>query len=69
MESSLLAEVAPDIVIVPVSPADTAAAQAHLDNLTKPQGRLGRLEELARRLYALRGGAPPPRGGQGCFLW
>ncbi|MCI7567750.1 MAG: nicotinate-nucleotide--dimethylbenzimidazole phosphoribosyltransferase, partial [Desulfovibrio sp.] len=43
MESSLLAEVAPDIVIVPVSPADTAAAQAHLDNLTKPQGSLGRL--------------------------
>ena len=57
--TSLLAEVAPDVAIVPVSPADLAAAQAHLDNLTKPQGSLGRLEELARRLYAMRGGETP----------
>ena len=32
-------------------------AQAHLDNLTKPQGSLGRLEELARRLAVIRGSA------------
>ena len=57
--TSLLAEVAPDVAIVPVNPADIAAAQAHLDNLTKPQGSLGRLEELARRLYAMRGGETP----------
>ena len=35
------------------------AAQAHLDNLTKPRGSLGRLEELARRLYAMRRGELP----------
>lgn len=35
---------------------DLDAAQAHLDNLTKPRGSLGRLEELARRLYAMRRG-------------
>ncbi|TAL24499.1 MAG: nicotinate-nucleotide--dimethylbenzimidazole phosphoribosyltransferase, partial [Nitrospirae bacterium] len=28
-------------------------AQKHLDNLTKPQGSLGRLEEFARRLVAI----------------
>ena len=30
-------------------------AQAHLDNLTKPRGALGRLEEIARRLCVMRG--------------
>jgi nicotinate-nucleotide--dimethylbenzimidazole phosphoribosyltransferase len=34
------------------------AARRHLDTLTKPPGSLGRLEELAARLAALRGGAP-----------
>ncbi|MDY3809822.1 nicotinate-nucleotide--dimethylbenzimidazole phosphoribosyltransferase [Desulfovibrio sp. PG-178-WT-4] len=38
---------------------DLDAAQAHLDNLTKPRGSLGRLEELARRLYAMRRGELP----------
>lgn len=33
-----------------------AEAQAHLDSLTKPPGSLGRLEELARRIYVLQGG-------------
>lgn len=32
------------------------AAQEHLDNLTKPRGALGRLEELARQLCVMRGG-------------
>ncbi len=32
-----------------------AEAQAHLDNLTKPLGALGRLEELAKQLCLLRG--------------
>jgi len=41
-------------------PADRAAqAQRHLDSLTKPPGSLGRLEELARRLVEIRGGAAP----------
>lgn len=56
---TLLAEVAPDTVITPVDAADLKAAQNYLDNLTKPQGSLGRLEELARRLFAMRGGETP----------
>ena len=42
------------------APADgaAAAAQRHLDTLTKPPGSLGRLEELAVKLVALRGTAP-----------
>ena len=36
-----------------------AEAQRHLDSLTKPPGSLGRLEELARRLVEIRGGAAP----------
>jgi len=42
-------------------PAAAAEAQAHLDQLTKPPGSLGRLEEIAVRLAALRGGAPHVR--------
>jgi nicotinate-nucleotide--dimethylbenzimidazole phosphoribosyltransferase len=34
------------------------AARRHLDNLTKPPGSLGRLEEIAIRLASLRGRAP-----------
>ncbi len=36
------------------------AAQKRLDNLTKPQGSLGRLEEFARRLVAITGNEMPP---------
>ncbi|MEW6486683.1 MAG: nicotinate-nucleotide--dimethylbenzimidazole phosphoribosyltransferase [Thermodesulfobacteriota bacterium] len=39
--------------IEPLAPADLAAAQARLDDLTKPPGSLGRLEEVARRLAAI----------------
>ncbi len=40
-------------------PADGfAEAQRHLDALTKPPRSLGRLEEIAARLFVLRGGAP-----------
>jgi nicotinate-nucleotide--dimethylbenzimidazole phosphoribosyltransferase len=39
-----------------------AEARRHLDSLTKPPGSLGRLEELAARLAALRG--TPPRVAQ-----
>src|SRR3989442_4669458 len=52
MLSSLLSAIA-------APPADAfAEAQRHLDSLTKPPGSLGRLEEIAARLAALRGGTP-----------
>ena len=44
--------------IRPLAPDAAAEAQRHLDTLTKPPGSLGRLEEIAVRLAALRGGAP-----------
>ncbi|MDA8240475.1 MAG: nicotinate-nucleotide--dimethylbenzimidazole phosphoribosyltransferase [Nitrospiraceae bacterium] len=40
-------------VIRPVSENWSVTAQAHLDNLTKPPGSLGRLEEFARRIVAI----------------
>src|SRR5512136_2182046 len=46
--------------IKPVDGSRTAAIQARLDNLTKPQGSLGRLEELARR-YCLITGKDRPK--------
>jgi nicotinate-nucleotide--dimethylbenzimidazole phosphoribosyltransferase len=39
--------------VVPVNPELEKKAQAYLDSLSKPPGSLGRLEELARRLYAV----------------
>lgn len=45
--------------IAPVDRSLAAAGQAHIDNLTKPQGSLGRLEELALQLYLVQGGKPP----------
>lgn len=39
--------------IKPVDEKWYAVAQKHLDNLTKPPGSLGRLEEFARRLVAI----------------
>lgn len=45
--------------IRPVDPALYDVAKAHLDNLTKPRGSLGRLEELAQRLFAISGGKAP----------
>src|SRR2546427_3687096 len=53
MLSSLLSAIA-------APPADAfAEAQRHLDDLTKPPGSLGRLEEIALRLAAISG--RPPR--------
>jgi nicotinate-nucleotide--dimethylbenzimidazole phosphoribosyltransferase len=44
--------------IVPPDESAGAAIQQHLDRLTKPQGSLGRLEEIAVRLAMVRGGVP-----------
>lgn len=46
--------------IQPVDVSRTAAIQSQLDNLTKPQGSLGRLEELAKK-YCLITGKDKPR--------
>lgn len=40
-------------IINPVNEEFYSIAQRHLDNLTKPLGSLGRLEEFARRLVAI----------------
>jgi nicotinate-nucleotide--dimethylbenzimidazole phosphoribosyltransferase len=48
--------------IAPVDMSLAAAGQAHLDNLTKPRGSLGRLEELALQLYLVQGGQAPVAG-------
>jgi len=45
--------------IAPVDRSIEAEGQAHLDNLTKPVGSLGRLEALALQLYLIQGGQPP----------
>ena len=45
-----------------IRPVDRTLAekgQAHLDNLTKPRGSLGRLEDLALQLFLIQGGEPP----------
>jgi nicotinate-nucleotide--dimethylbenzimidazole phosphoribosyltransferase len=52
--------------IAPLAADAGAAARAHLDTLTKPPGSLGRLEEIAERLVALRGA--PPRVEQPVIL-
>jgi nicotinate-nucleotide--dimethylbenzimidazole phosphoribosyltransferase len=45
--------------IFPVNSALFEEAQKRLDNLTKPQGSLGRLEEFARRVVAITGDKMP----------
>lgn len=45
--------------IRPVDQGLFPIAQAHLDNLTKPRGSLGRLEWAAARLFAISGGQAP----------
>ncbi len=42
-------------------------AQKRLDNLTKPQGSLGRLEEFAGRLVAITENTMPELGQEGGF--
>jgi nicotinate-nucleotide--dimethylbenzimidazole phosphoribosyltransferase len=44
--------------VVPVDAAAAGEARLRVDQLTKPLGSLGRIEELAVRLSAIRGGLP-----------
>lgn len=45
--------------IAPIDDSLLDEARRHIDILTKPKGSLGRLEELAARLYAVQGGNRP----------
>jgi len=49
-----------DIRIDPVDRKLLAVAARRLDSLTKPEGSLGRLEEFAKRIVAIRGTEMPP---------
>ena len=44
--------------VAPLDPQRKREAQNHLDSLTKPLGSLGRLEDMARQLYAIQEKAP-----------
>lgn len=49
-------------IVNSVQPVDSffeKQARVHLDNLSKPLGSLGRLEELAVKMYVASGGIPP----------
>lgn len=55
-----------------IAPLDVAlqdAAQANLDNKTKPLGSLGRLEEFARRVVAITGSLQPDTGKKIIFTF
>jgi nicotinate-nucleotide--dimethylbenzimidazole phosphoribosyltransferase len=49
--------------------AGEGAAQRRLDSLTKPQGSLGRLEELAWRIAVIQGKVPPQLGRKLLFVF
>jgi nicotinate-nucleotide--dimethylbenzimidazole phosphoribosyltransferase len=56
INSKGLAEFIKEIVVP--DPTFLEQARAHLDNLTKPLGSLGRLEDIAARFVAIRKGGP-----------
>lgn len=55
--------------IRPVNPELMQKAQTKLDNKTKPPGSLGRLEEFARRVAAIRGTLDPDTGKKVIFTF
>jgi nicotinate-nucleotide--dimethylbenzimidazole phosphoribosyltransferase len=55
--------------IRPLDRSTESAAQQRLDSLTKPQGSLGRLEELARRIAVIQGKVPPRLGRKLLFVF
>jgi nicotinate-nucleotide--dimethylbenzimidazole phosphoribosyltransferase len=59
-EDTMLSELQAALAaIAPLDRTKTAVGQAHIDNLTKPKGSLGRLEDLALQLFLIQGGRPP----------
>ena len=55
--------------IRPLDRSSESAAQQRLDSLTKPQGSLGKLEELARRIAVIQGKVPPRLGRKLLFVF
>jgi nicotinate-nucleotide--dimethylbenzimidazole phosphoribosyltransferase len=55
--------------IRPLDRSSEADAQKRLDSLTKPQGSLGKLEELARRVAVIQGKVPPRLGRKLLFVF
>jgi len=55
--------------IRPLDRSSESAAQQRLDSLTKPQGSLGRLEELAWRIAVIQGKVPPRLGRKLLFVF
>jgi nicotinate-nucleotide--dimethylbenzimidazole phosphoribosyltransferase len=55
--------------IRPLDHSCAVAAQQRLDSLTKPQGSLGKLEELARRIAVIQGEVPPRLGRKLVFVF
>ncbi len=55
--------------IHPLDRSNESSVQVHLDALTKPQGSLGRLEELARRIAVIQKKLPPRLGRKLLFVF
>src|SRR5262249_31097761 len=55
--------------IRPLDRSFEGKAQNRLDALTKPQGSLGKLEELARRVAVIQGKVPPQLGRKQLFVF
>lgn len=55
--------------IQPLDRAVEVEAQRRLDSLTKPQGSLGKLEELARQVAVIQGKVPPRLGRKFLFVF
>jgi nicotinate-nucleotide--dimethylbenzimidazole phosphoribosyltransferase len=64
-------ELTPTHVLAGIRPVDqelAVQAQAHLDNLAKPRGSLGRLEDIALQLFLIAGGRTPLRVDPGMVV-
>src|SRR5215831_13597218 len=55
--------------IRPLDRSLESEVQKRLDSLTKPQGSLGKLEELARRVSVIQGKIPPHLGRKLLFVF